>query len=73
MGNIGLEEEAEAVVNAGIKRFGSIDILVNNAAIRPHSPFLETSKKQWDEVIDTNMNGPIWLARRVIPYMLEEG
>ena len=73
MGNIGLEEEAEAVVNAGIKRFGSIDILVNNAAIRPHSPFLETSKKQWAEVIDTNMNGPIWLARRVIPSMLEEG
>ncbi len=73
MGNIGLEEEAEAVVNAGIKKFGCINILINNAAIRPHSPFLETSKQQWAEVIDTNMNGPIWLAKKVIPLMLEEG
>jgi len=73
MGNIGLEEEAEAVVNAGIKKFGRINILVNNAAIRPHSPFLETSKEQWAEVIDTNMNGPIWLAKKVIPSMLEGG
>lgn len=73
MGNIGLEKEAEAVVNAGIKKFGGINILINNAAIRPHSPFLETSKKQWAEVIDTNMNGPIWLAKKVIPSMLEGG
>ena len=73
MGNIGLEEEAEAVVNAGIKKFGHINILINNAAIRPHSPFLETSKEQWAEVINTNMNGPIWLAKKVIPSMLEEG
>lgn len=73
MGNIGLEEEAEAVVNAGIKKFGRINILVNNAAIRPHSPFLETSKEQWAEVLDTNMNGPIWLAKKVIPSMLEGG
>ena len=73
MGNIGLEEEAEAVVNAGIKKFGRINILINNAAIRPHRPFLETSKEQWAEVIDTNMNGPIWLAKKVIPSMLEGG
>ena len=73
MGNVGVKKNAEAIANAGIKKFGSISVLINNAAIRPHGPFLETSETQWNQVIDVNMNGPIWLARAVLPSMIDNG
>jgi 3-oxoacyl-[acyl-carrier protein] reductase len=43
MGNVGNKTEAETVAKTGIAHFGAIDVLVNNAAIRPHAAFLETS------------------------------
>lgn len=71
MGNVGVKKDAYSIANAGIKKFGSIDVLVNNAAIRPHGPFLETTETQWNQVIDVNMNGPVWLARAVLPSMID--
>ena len=71
MGNVGIKAEAEAVASAGIAHFGRIDILVNNAAIRPHAPFLETSETDWQRVMDVDMNAAVWLARQVIPGMVD--
>ncbi|NBW06171.1 MAG: SDR family NAD(P)-dependent oxidoreductase, partial [Alphaproteobacteria bacterium] len=73
MGNVGIKAEAEAVASAGIAHFGRIDILVNNAAIRPHAPFLETSETDWQRVMDVDMNAAVWLARQVIPGMVDNG
>ena len=53
--------------------FEGIDILVNNAAIRPHGPFLEIENNDWQNVINVNMYGPIWLARAALPFMLKKG
>ena len=39
MGNVGIKAEAEALAKAGLDHFGKIDVLVNNAAIRPHGRF----------------------------------
>ena len=41
MGNVGVRQEAELIINKVVDAFGGIDILINNAAIRPHGPFLE--------------------------------
>ncbi|MDA0358485.1 MAG: SDR family oxidoreductase [Proteobacteria bacterium] len=73
MGNVGVRDEAELVIKSAVDTFGSIDILVNNAAIRPHGPFLEIENDDWQNVIDVNMYGPIWLARAALPFMLENG
>jgi 3-oxoacyl-[acyl-carrier protein] reductase len=73
MGNVGIKAEAEAVANAGIAHFGRIDILVNNAAVRPHEPFLDTSEADWQHVMDVDMNAAVWLARQVIPGMIDNG
>jgi 3-oxoacyl-[acyl-carrier protein] reductase len=46
---------------------------VNNAAVRPHEPFLDTSEADWQHVMDVDMNAAVWLARQVIPGMIDNG
>ncbi|MDA0655270.1 MAG: SDR family oxidoreductase [Proteobacteria bacterium] len=72
MGNVGIKEDALGMVKAGIDEFGAIDVLICNAAIRPHGPFLEVSENDWQEVIDVNLNSCIWLARACLPGMIEK-
>ena len=69
MGDIGKEVQALAIVAKAQRVFGQVDILVNNAAIRPSSPFLGTSKRDWDRVMDVNLNSVLWLSRACIPAM----
>lgn len=73
MGNVGKKTEAENLANMGIEHFGAIDVLVNNAAIRPHAAFLETSDADWQKVIDVDLNAAIWLSRIVLPAMISKG
>ena len=73
MGNVGVRQEAELIINKVVDAFGGIDILINNAAIRPHGPFLEIENNDWQNVINVNMNGPIWLARAALPFMVKKG
>jgi 3-oxoacyl-[acyl-carrier protein] reductase len=54
-------------------RFGTIDILVNNAAIRPHQGFLEISGADWHRVIDVDLNAAMHLARAFLPGMCAQG
>ena len=39
MGNVGKKEDVEAIITAAFKKFDTIDVLINNAAVRPHAPF----------------------------------
>ena len=53
--------------------WGSLDILINNAAIRPSSSFLEVTNEDWQRVINVNFMGAFWLSRACIPGMVEKG
>ncbi|HAT35029.1 MAG TPA: 3-oxoacyl-ACP reductase [Rhodospirillaceae bacterium] len=72
MGNVGKKDEALGIAKAGLDEFGTIDVLVNNAAIRPHSGFLEISEEEWDQVQDVNLNSVIWLSKACLPGMMEK-
>lgn len=73
MGDVGDKAAAEQVVSAGLEHFGAIDILVNNAAIRPHAPFLEINEDDWQRVMDVDLNAAVWLSRMVLPQMISKG
>jgi NAD(P)-dependent dehydrogenase (short-subunit alcohol dehydrogenase family) len=70
----------DGVVSETVARFGRVDVLVNNAGrgmkyINPRfltapSSFWEADPQAWRMVIDTNVNGPFFMARAVVPYML---
>lgn len=70
MGDVGNRDACHKILHSGIAKFGSVDILVNNAAIRPASPFLEMEEAEWDQVLNVSMQAAFWLARGVLPGMI---
>jgi len=73
MGDVGTSEGCAQVAGTGISRFGAIDVLVHNAAIRPASPFLEIDEAEWRRVLDVNLMGAFWLAQACLPGMVKAG
>lgn len=49
--------DAENVVSATLEKFGTLDLLINNAGIFPLSPVFETSEELWNQVLDINLKG----------------
>jgi len=54
------------------KDFGSIDILVNNAAIRPNTKISDITLEEWDLVFNTNLRAPFFLSQAVLPGMIRK-
>lgn len=73
MADIGDRAAVDAMAAEALKAFGRIDVLVNNAAIRPGSPFLEMTDDAYDRVMATNCHSAVWLARACLPGMIEGG
>lgn len=64
--------EVKEVVEKVIERYGSIDVLVNNAGVTKESLLLKTSLEDFEYIIDTNLKGSFNLIRAVSPYMIEK-
>jgi NAD(P)-dependent dehydrogenase (short-subunit alcohol dehydrogenase family) len=62
-------EEIKAAVNSAIDKFGTIDVLVNNAANFYAGFFEELSSSQIEQQIATNLYGPMNVTRAVLPIM----
>ena len=54
----------EGVVDAAARTFGSVDILVNNAATTMRKPALEVTRDEWDKVIGANLSGTFFITTR---------
>jgi len=70
------QNECDALAKAAFDRFGSIDILVNNAAIFGEiatGPFMEISDEEWRRVMDVNAGGPFRCTKAVFPYIKDKG
>ena len=70
------QNECDALAKAASDRFGSIDILINNAAIFGDlvtGPFTEISDEEWRRVMDVNAGGPFRCTKAVFPYMKDKG
>lgn len=63
-----------AAVDATIKTFGQLDIVINNAgAIEPISHLRSVDPAGWDKVIDVNLKGVFYAMRAALPHMLGRG
>ena len=71
LGDIGDAAAVEAMVQQGVAALGPIDVLVCNAAIRPHKALAETSLEDWHRVVSVNLHSAFYLARAVVPGMKE--
>lgn len=63
-------EGAEYIVNDTLKKFGKIDILVNNAARSTMGLFLDATKEEIEGLVNTNLLGAMYLTRHALPHML---
>lgn len=65
--------EARQMISAVESSFGRIDGLVNNAGIMPSSPVVQMTDEEWQAVMQTNLFGPFYCSRAVLPGMLQRG
>jgi NAD(P)-dependent dehydrogenase (short-subunit alcohol dehydrogenase family) len=71
-GDIGLASTAETIVATAVKRFGSIDALVNNAGIFFSKPFTEYTLEDFRALSSTNLDGFIHTTQLVVKQMLAQ-
>ena len=72
MADIGLAPEAKRAAKEALATFGTVDVLVANAAIRPDKPFLETTEEDWRRVMGTNLESSIHLSQAFLPSMIAQ-
>ena len=70
--DVSQSDQVDAMVRDAKARLGRIDILVNSAAIRPHSHFTEITDELWDQVLGVNLKGPFNTCRAVARLMIEQ-
>ena len=73
VGDVRKRVDVKRIIGQCLRRFGRIDILINNAGIAAYKPIEETTEKEWDRVLDTNLKGCFLYIREVIPVMREQG
>ena len=64
--------QVKNLVEETVKKFGHVDVLINNASIWLKSPFLDITEAQWDLAIDVNLKGPFLTSQAVAPHMLAQ-
>jgi 2-deoxy-D-gluconate 3-dehydrogenase len=64
---------AERVVAETVSRLGSVDILVNNAGVIRRSEALDFTEADWNDVLDTNLKTPFFLAKAAAARMVANG
>ena len=72
-GDIGDRETGEKMVNVALERFGSADVLVNNAGIFGLKPFLDSTEEDVDEYININLKGTYFVTQAVARQMQKQG
>ncbi|MDQ1909004.1 3-oxoacyl-ACP reductase family protein [Paenibacillus sp. GD4] len=71
--DVSKEAEVEAMVKAAADRFGTVDILVNNAAMDPRRTWYEITAEEWDALMGVNVRSQFLCAKAVFPYMKRQG
>jgi 3-oxoacyl-[acyl-carrier protein] reductase len=65
-------DDIKTLIDAVIKKWGRIDVLVNNAGITKESLLIRTLEQDFDEIVNTNLKGPFNFIRAVGRYMMKQ-
>jgi 3-oxoacyl-[acyl-carrier protein] reductase len=70
LADVASKEQVDNMMAKALAEFGRIDILINNAAIRPHKPFTELTMQDWEQVRGVVLDGALYCTRAVIESMV---
>ncbi|HLO31236.1 MAG TPA: SDR family oxidoreductase [Anaerolineales bacterium] len=67
------EQTARRAVDLATETFGSLDILINNVGIGTYKNLIDTSAREYDEMMDSNMRSTFLFTRYCVPVMIKQG
>jgi NAD(P)-dependent dehydrogenase (short-subunit alcohol dehydrogenase family) len=73
VGDVGEEATARAYVKEALDAFGTIDVMINNAAVSFVKRIADHTPEEWDRVMNVNVKALYWSARAVVPVMQRNG
>lgn len=73
MGDLGDRDAVATIASEALAAFGNIDVLVNNAAIRPESPIDQLAEDDWHRVFAVNLHSAFLLTKAVVAGMKHRG
>jgi 3-oxoacyl-[acyl-carrier protein] reductase len=73
VGNVAGAGEVQAMADAAVNKFGGIDILINNAALRQEKSFAEMSYAEWREILDVTLDGAFHCVKACLPALRKSG
>lgn len=69
VGDLSDETTANAIVAEAAKQYGRLDIIVNNAAIRPESKVSDLAYSEWRKVMSVNLDSVFLVCKAALPYL----
>ena len=70
--DVSKQEEVQALVDATIKNFGKLDIIVNNAGVAAMGPSTEMPVEEWNKVVSVNLTGVFLCERTAAKQMIKQ-
>ena len=72
-GDIAHPETARNLVETAVRRFGSVDLLINNAGIFIPKPFIDYTTEDFDRLVSTNLAGFLYVTQQAVRQMRAQG
>ncbi|PJJ67169.1 SDR family NAD(P)-dependent oxidoreductase [Chryseobacterium geocarposphaerae] len=71
-GDVSKKSTGEALAKIALEKFGSIDVLINNAGIYDNKPFLDVTEEYLDQFLTTNLKGTFFTTQAILPQMIKQ-
>lgn len=69
--DVSIASDVNNLVEEVLKKYGRIDVLINNAGISYVKKLIDTTEKEWDQTLDINLKGPFLLCKASVPHMMK--
>lgn len=70
--DVTVADHVKRLVDSGVKTFGKVDVIINNAGLMPHSPLERLKIDDWNQMIDVNIKGVLHGIAAVMPHMIKQ-
>ena len=70
--DVSKKEDVKKLVDFTIEKFGTVDVLINNAGISHTKLFTEITEEEWNTMLNVNLNSVFYMTQGVLPYMIDK-
>lgn len=71
--DVTVEEQVQALIDEAVRRFGRVDVMINNAGLGGTASVLDMADEQWSRVLDVTLTGTMRCTRAALRHMVERG